>query len=382
MLMPHLEVGGLQRATYNLARHVTDDVTMCAVTIHSHPYQASRFFERDLREHADVFSLDVLGRADRSPTALARAVHKFRRFVREWRPDIVDSATFEADLVARASHALGGHATISHLINTVYEPALGPKTGRGSWRPAAVRWIDRQTARLSNGHVAITETVRSSAVKSTGLPGGRIAVIPRGVDLAHFSVGIRNWQAHPRKLLTAARLTHSKNIDNLLRAAALARSRGANMSIMILGEGPDETALRRQSRDLGVNDIVSFAGAVSDIRPIFAAHQGFVLGSRWEGLGNALLEAMATGAPVIVSDIPTFREVVSQPLATFPPEDVEGYAQALMRFADAPTDELIRLGAASRCRVEKAYDIRVQTQAMVDHWRTTARQRRVIGHDS
>lgn len=105
-------------------------------------------------------------------------------------------------------------------------------------------------------------------------------------------------------VLAMGRLTAQKGFDVLLQAYAglPAELRG---HLMILGDGADRGALQAQAVELGVADEFSLPGFVEDPLPILKAANLFVLSSRWEGFGNALVEAMALGVPVVACDCPS-----------------------------------------------------------------------------
>ena len=110
----------------------------------------------------------------------------------------------------------------------------------------------------------------------------------------------------PRRPLVLAmgRLTAQKGFDVLVRAYAglPAEQRG---HLMILGDGAEREALLRLADEQGIADEFSLPGFVEDPRPILKAANLFVLSSRWEGFGNALVEAMALGVPVVSCDCPS-----------------------------------------------------------------------------
>jgi glycosyltransferase involved in cell wall biosynthesis len=106
--------------------------------------------------------------------------------------------------------------------------------------------------------------------------------------------------------MTAGRLMELKGIDTLI--AAFSRLRSASdvgAKLMILGEGPDRTRLETMANGLGLGEDTFFAGYVSDIGAYMRHASVFVLSSRYEGLPNALIEAMACGVNVVSTDCPS-----------------------------------------------------------------------------
>lgn len=102
-------------------------------------------------------------------------------------------------------------------------------------------------------------------------------------------------------LLAVGRLAREKGFDILLPAFAHVLAQFPAASLTILGEGPDEAALKALSRELGIVERVNFPGYVADPRERFAAASLFVLSSRHEAMSNALLEAAAAGLPIVAT---------------------------------------------------------------------------------
>ena len=165
------------------------------------------------------------------------------------------------------------------------------------------------------------------------------------------------------------RLAHVKGYDRLIRAfASLAPSslnfpgasdRNANRRsaplLLLVGDGPERSSLERLARDLGVAGRVIFAGYQADPAPYLAAMNLFVLPSRSEGLSVALLEAMAAGVPVLVTEVGANREVIADGEAgTLLPDDEERWPVAL---ASALADNAREKVAAAQARVKTHYSL-------------------------
>lgn len=141
--------------------------------------------------------------------------------------------------------------------------------------------------------------------RQTGFKGP-IHIIPNGVDLAHFSV---SRVEHVGTILcTASRLVHKNAIDDVIRALALLP---ATVRFEVAGTGPDEETLKDLARTQGVEARVTFAGHIdhAQLPQLLERADIFIRPSRSEGMGNAFIEAMAAGLPVIgtaVGGIPDF----------------------------------------------------------------------------
>jgi glycosyltransferase involved in cell wall biosynthesis len=184
---------------------------------------------------------------------------------------------------------------------------------RFSWSPLKLHNSVRKRLAVRRCYQAMDRLIAVSAEVSDDLqnklhvPSSKITTIPNGIDIAEVERLGAEALAHPwfdegqpPVIVGAGRLVHQKGFDLLLRAFALARGHGP-MRLLILGQGPEAARLQALADRLGVTADVQFAGFVPNPMPYIRRAAAFVLPSRWEGLSNALLEAMASGAPVIAT---------------------------------------------------------------------------------
>ena len=184
---------------------------------------------------------------------------------------------------------------------------------RFSWWPAKLpnSLIKRINARrrylAMDRLVAVSAQVRSDLKTQLLMDPSRIIVIPNGIDVADVDRLGREPLTHkwfdadqPPVVTATGRLTHQKGFDVLLRAFALARARRP-MRLIVLGKGPEHSRLQALAENLGVEGDVELSGHVGNPLPYLRRAALFVLPSRWEGLSNALLEAMASGTPIVAT---------------------------------------------------------------------------------
>jgi len=270
-------------------------------------------------------------------TKLDGARH-FAAYLRRERPDAVVTTQDHSAKVAVLGRALAGMRVPLYLKVT--------NTASQTIRRAGQRWATRRLYPWANGMIAVSGGVRDDLIKAFGLPGDRIHVIYNPVVTRDFPRRLEVVPEHPwlvsgtriPVILAAGRLTRQKGFDVLLQAfARLRRQRPARL--LILGEGKERDVLEGLVRDNAMAGDVELPGFVEDPVPYMAHADLFVLSSRWEGLGNVLVEALAARCPLVATDCPSGpQEILEQGRhgTLVPPDDVAALAEAMGRALDAP----------------------------------------------
>lgn len=170
--------------------------------------------------------------------------------------------------------------------------------------------------RLSDVIVANSSDVATYIAQRYWAPLSRIRVVVNGIDTERFRPAARTDLSRPL-IVTAGRLVEQKNHALFLRAAAQLREKLPAARFAILGDGPLAAVLQAQAADLGLTDTVRFLGERADIDTILPTASMFWLTSRWEGMPNVVLEAMACGLPVIATDVGGARELIDHGVSGF-----------------------------------------------------------------
>lgn len=212
-------------------------------------------------------------------------------------------------------------------------------------------------------------------LESLNQAGTRIHAVRHGIDLQHFAFRPRTEAPQPPyQLLTVARLTAKKGLPTVLQALAELR-RQCDARLTLVGAGDDEAELRRLVVDLGLRDVVDFAGVQPHerVRQELARAHVFVLGSRItkngdrDGIPNVLAEAMASGLPVVATAVSAIPELVEHGVSGLlvPPQDPQAMAQAVLRaLTDLPWRQASTV--AARARVEAIFDQQANTRQLAD----------------
>ena len=169
------------------------------------------------------------------------------------------------------------------------------------------------------------------------IPRKKLVRIYNPIDVKGLADRARGENPFPGRgpnILSVGRLQRPKGVDILLNAMHSVLERLPNATLTIIGEGPLESALKQQARDLGADSAVNFAGFQANPWVYMKHADLFVLPSRFEGMPNALLESIALGTPAVASDCPGgVREVAQQfpQVVLVPTEDPVALAEAVVR---------------------------------------------------
>ena len=181
-----------------------------------------------------------------------------------------------------------------------------------------------------------------------------IPVIPNGVDTSQFAVSNRDWSSP--HILSVGRLVYQKGFD--LAICALSQLKDLEWTWTIAGDGPQMPVLKVMAEEYGINDRIRFLGWLSSeqIKEQYAAANLFLFPSRHEGMPNAVLEAMASGLPVVATQIAGNEELVvdGKTGKLVMPEDVESLRESLRPLlVEAKMRE--QMGRAACQRVELSF---------------------------
>lgn len=246
---------------------------------------------------------------------------ELRQLVRSRRPDVVHSTIFEADMLARITSPGQGVPLLTSLVNTSYDKIRRTDPNAVAWKLELARIADAVSGRLLTDHFhAISHTVASAAVRHLRIPPHRITVVPRGRDESRLgrATTARRRAAraslHVRSevplVVSVGRQEFQKGHLHLLDAAAEVIDSRPDVQFVIAGrEGNATRDLQQRLDRLRLSGSVRFLGHRDDVGDLLAAADVFAFPSLYEGLGGALLEAMAMEVPAVVSNVPALREV-------------------------------------------------------------------------
>lgn len=192
--------------------------------------------------------------------------------------------------------------------------------------------------------LAISECTRQDALALYNLPGSKIITIPLGVSIYPAAGPAQNsdqvqarYHLQPQYLLYVGTIEPRKNLPVLF--SALQQANLPDLKLVVVGKkGWLYEQTYKQVQDLGLESQVLFTGFVpdEDLIPIYQLANAFVFPSLYEGFGLPVLEAMACGTPVICSNVSSLPEVAGESAILVPPDDVNGWSEAITHITQNP----------------------------------------------
>ncbi|MFZ6021247.1 MAG: glycosyltransferase, partial [Chloroflexota bacterium] len=237
-----------------------------------------------------------------------RLLADLRRVIRRLQPDVIHAGPVQS---AAFLAALSGFRP---LVSMSWGSDLLLDADRSAW----MRWVTRFTLRRTTVLAADCRTVLEKATQF-GFPPQRVVLFPWGVDLARFQPGRadafrarRGWQ-DAFVVLSLRTWEPLYGVDVLARGFARAARQNPRLRLLLLGSGSQASLIRSIFEQEGVQEQVFFGGQVNgdDLPQYYQAADLYVSASHSDGSSVSLMEALASGLPVLVSDIPSNREWIT-----------------------------------------------------------------------
>jgi glycosyltransferase involved in cell wall biosynthesis len=344
LVITDLDVGGAERALVNLATRLDRGRWS--------PVVVALGEEGRLAEVVRQAGLpcECLGGSRCRPV---QVVARLARSLRRYRPELVQSFLFHANVAARLAAPWAGWPWVVGGLRVAEHQK---------------RWhltIDRLTASLAAGSVCVSRGVLRFSREVGGLDPRRLTVIPNGIDPGPFdraSAVPRRDLAIPEEAqlaLAVGRLDVQKGILELLEAAERVIPQCPTWHLALAGDGPCRAWLLEQivARPL-LSGRIHWLGLRDDVPSLLKTADVLVLASRWEGMPNAVLEAMAASRPVVATAVEGTEELVisGQTGWLVPPRDPEALGTALLAAA-RDLDLCRTLGRSGRARVGDEFSL-------------------------
>jgi len=291
-------------------------------------------------------------------------LYSLRRLLARQKPELVQTFLFHANLLGRLAARRVGVPRVLSGIRVA------------EWHN---RWhlrLDRLTSSMVDRYVCVSQAVADFSAHVGKLPEDRLVVIPNGVDSKKYpaqpadlqSLGI---EAGHRVVIWVGRFEPQKGVRWLVESAPGWLTKSPDRSLLLVGKGPERQSLERWCQRQGLGSQVHFAGWRSDVPQLLAASQILVLPSRWEGMPNVVLQAMASRLPVVATDVEGVRELLGpeaeQQTVLF------GDSAALasrIEWLLTHSQEAAQLGHSNRLRAQNQFSLKRMVRTYEALWRS------------
>lgn len=291
-----------------------------------------------------------IDRRGMNPLQDGKLLRRYCAILRKVKPDLVITYTIKPNIY-------GGLACrMAHIPYAANITGLGSAIENGGWLKEIVLMLYRPA--LKGAKVVFFENAgnRDNLIATGVVPKGRDVVLNgAGVNLEDYP-----YQPYPQdepvRFLFVGRVMHEKGVDELFAAAKRMKLKyDEQVEFHIVGSF--EEAYKPVMDELEQAGVVKYHGYQSDMKPFYTMASCVVLPSYHEGMSNVLLEAAASGRPLITSDIPGCREAVENDISGYlcPLKDVDALYGAIQRFAELPESRRVEMGRRSRERMENQF---------------------------
>jgi len=288
---------------------------------------------------------------------------RLRRLFKRLHPDIIHSRNLAALETQLCSLGMSG----VKRVHGEHGREVGDLDG-GNWKYLLLRRFMRL---FIHHYFTVSKDLKGWLMRRVGVRPDRVTQIYNGVDHDRFkprnvkpmALLPAHWREHDDIVIvgTVGRLTPVKDQRSLLQAAARLRSKnpamGSRLRVIVVGEGPLRQELEELAARLAIDTIVWFAGARQDVHELVQLMDLFVLPSLGEGISNTVLEAMASGVPVVATAVGGNLELVENGVtgSLVPVGNERALCDALIENLHDP-GELARRGSNAHRFVRSKFD--------------------------
>lgn len=244
--------------------------------------------------------------------------------------------------------------------------------------------LDKLILRRFDCLVPVSDRVQR-ILRAWGVSEQRIRYVSNGVDTDRFCISPLDETADSRtrkRVGVVARLSPEKGIPFLFRAIKGVLQEFPKTELCLIGDGPERSRLEALAAELGIGANVSFWGTQTDMPGVYSKLDVFVLPSLYEGLPMALLEAMASGRPVIATKVGNIPEVLLRDRTGIlvEPGDANALKDALLHYLRDP-DTAREFGRNAMERIRADYSAKSMAQKYLEIYQSVLRQRRLASQN-
>jgi len=312
-----------------------------------------------------VTSLGVTGTIYQIPRLL-RAVAKLRVEMARAMPDIIHSHLFMADLCTRLARGVKGPVLITTLHNV--DPWWFE---RRRLRSRLKTWLDGFLAYFFDVYfLAVSQDVKYSAQKALGLRDGKVRVVYNGIKIEAFQPRAEIHSHRGPVIIQVGRFYKQKGHAVAVRAFSVLKKTYPDAKLLFVGDRPLRPKIEEMVKCFRLERDVTFLGTRADVPELLAESDIFWMPSEYDGLPIACIEAMASGLPVVATDVPGIREVVLDGITghLVPPRSVDILAAKTIEILGDP-NMWRHMSSNERHRAEREFSIEANAEAYSQAYR-------------
>ena len=361
-IIARLNIGGPALHVVNLNKGLSSDrFESLLVTGSPNPGEGSMLDYAQENGVRPLIIPEMVGEASFRPRDI-KALLRLYRILRMERPQIVHTHTAKAGFLGRVAARMAGvpiivHTYHGHVLHGYYGPLK-------SW---LLLQMERGMARISNQLVAVSPLVKEDLLAYRVAPAEKIHVIPLGFDLEpFFDCGSlkgefrRELELSPGDQLVGilGRIFPIKNHRLFLESATQVAKQAPNARFVIVGDGILRSAMERYAGDLGIQQRVIFTGWRHDLPRIYADLDLLVVSSNNEGTPVSAIEAMASGCPVVATQVGGLPDVIENGETGYlvPAQQPAALAAAMLKLISNP-QKAEQMGRAAQLSVKDKFSI-------------------------
>jgi glycosyltransferase involved in cell wall biosynthesis len=239
---------------------------------------------------------------------------KLYQIIKRERPSIIHSHGTKENIISKLLGPLLGIPVIPiyHCSYKRLEPNGSPAgLKRKIYQTIYLDILERSTAHLSAKNVAVSHSVKDN-IRLFGIPEAKIRVIHSGIDMTDFEAreATSTRPNHKTKIVSIGRIDENKGVLDILQAAKILKVRNWNFEMYLVGNGPFLEVCKRLVGEYGLDNEIRFTGYLKNIREVLLSSDIFLSASYSEGFPLNVLEAMASGLPIVATNVGGVKELV------------------------------------------------------------------------
>jgi len=343
-LITGLGLGGAEKVIANLADQM-----------HQRGHEVKiAYLKGDIVVRPQSSNIELIYLGLEKPKNILSAFKKYRNLIREYQPDIVHAHMVHANIFARVNRLF---YKVPKLICTAHSSNEG-----GRLRMFAYRFTDF----LSDLNTNVSKEALARYIKLKAFTKKKSIAVYNGIDLTQYTAPreVNLKKDHSINILSVGRLTEAKDYPNLLKAISLIVMHQSNTHFNIAGDGELKSELLTLTKDLKIDQHISFLGQRNDVAELMKSSNFYILSSQYEGLPTVLIEAQAAQLFVIATDCGGSKEIMGGNGILIPPKDSEALAQAILTAIEMPKETIEENNQKALEHVQKNFDL----NKIIDQW--------------